>query len=272
MKKNIRKVLSRFIPKGKFKEIIKLWFYNKSISGNIKFGLRGDNYITTFENKQFVTTSPLYRIVEDFKFYTHFYEPKEADIIIDAGANQGFVSMYFSSLLNDKGSVYSFEPDNQNIDIIKENIALNPSYSAPIKIVDLLLWNKDEMVKFYEAGSVGFSAHYIPDSDKIVLKRAITIDQWVNENNISKIDFIKMDIEGAEIEAIEGAQETIQKFKPNFAIASYHIIDGEPTYIKLEEQFNQIGYPYKTIHFNHKEIITFAGPSVAQNEIAHNTR
>ena len=48
-------------------------------------------------------------------------------------------------------------------------------------------------------GTVGSSAVWIPDADKCVKKEAVRIDDWVLKNNIQKLDFIKMDIEGAEL-------------------------------------------------------------------------
>ena len=71
-----------------------------------------------------------------------------------------------------------------------------------------------------------------------------------------------MDIEGAEIEALEGCVQTVQKLSQNFAIASYHFVNGEQTYIKVEEFFKKINYPYKTVRFRKNEIITFAGRSI----------
>ena len=68
-----------------------------------------------------------------------------------------------------------------------------------------------------------------------------------------------MDIEGAEIEALEGAVKTIEKHQPNFAIASYHLINGEQTYMALESFFKKINYPFKTVFFDDGEAITYAG-------------
>lgn len=127
-----------------------------------------------------------------------------------------------------------------------------------------MLWNENKLVDFYEAGTVGSSAVWIPDTDKCVKKEAVRIDDWVAKNNIQILDFIKMDIEGAEIEALEGCIQTIEKLKPNFAIASYHIVDGAATYIKVEEFFKKRNYPYKTVRFRKNEIITFAGASIKQ--------
>lgn len=123
----------------------------------------------------------------------------------------------------------------------------------------MLLWNEDTLIDFEEAGTVGSSAKWFSRNANVVKKQAITIDSWVKQNNINRLDLIKMDIEGAEIEAVEGCLETMRTLKPNFAIASYHIINGEPTYIKLEEFFKKNNYPYKTVTFRGNEIITFAG-------------
>jgi hypothetical protein len=71
-----------------------------------------------------------------------------------------------------------------------------------------------------------------------------------------------MDIEGAEIEALDGCVETIRTLQPNFAIASYHVVNEEKTYIKVEAFFRQMKYPFKTVSFRGSEIITFAGPNL----------
>ena len=98
------------------------------------------------------------------------------------------------------------------------------------------------------------------DNSKFVEVETIRLDNYFKNNN--RVDFIKMDIEGAEIEALEGCVQTIKNLSPSFAIASYHIVNGEPTYIKVEEFFKNNDYPYKTVRFKGNEIITFAGLTV----------
>ena len=63
---------------------------------------------------------------------------------------------------------------------------------------------------------------------------------------IAKVDVIKMDIEGAEIEAIQGAEETLKRNYAYVAIASYHIVNGKTTSIFLENYLSKIGYKAKS--------------------------
>jgi FkbM family methyltransferase len=262
MKKKVKKFLSGLMPKGMAKEKIKLSIYNILAQKGTSFSIHpGEvtSYGTNYKGLEFTTLDPLYTISEDFDFYQHFHKVKSGDVVMDAGANNGYVSLLFSKLTGKTGKVYAFEPDSINIGHINDNMALDKTLDNNIVIEDLLLWNENTFVDFYEAGTVGSSAVWIPDSEKLVKKEAVTIDDWVKRNNITKLDFIKMDIEGAEIEAMEGCVETIRNLKPDFAIASYHIVNGEPTYLKMEEFFKKMNYPYKTVTFKKNEIITFAG-------------
>jgi len=263
MKKIIKKILSRLFPKGNAKELLKLKYYSIFKPKNVVFDLIDNfnkvTYKTSFNKITLLTNEALYPIVDDFNYYQHFYKVQPNDVVIDAGANCGHLSIFFSKLVGQNGQIFAFEPDKFNIERIEKNKKLNKDLCDNIKIVDLLLWDKNELIDFYEAGTVGSSAIWMPDSAHCVKKQAIRIDDWVVKNTIQKLDFIKMDIEGAEIEALAGCVETIKNLKPNFAIASYHIVNGEKTFIKVEQFFASMNYPFKTVKFRGNEIITFAG-------------
>lgn len=267
MKKQLKKIISTLFPKGNLKEKVKLFYYSINTPSQTSYGLISENekktvYKTNFQGLAMITNEALYFVAPDFNYYQHFYKVKRNDVILDAGANCGHLSILFSKLTGENGIVYAFEPDKFNIERINNNMQLNKELPENIKIENLLLWNENKLVDFYEAGTVGSSAVWIPDSDKCVKKQAIRIDDWALKNNIKKLDFIKMDIEGAEIEALEGCLQTIENLSPNFAIASYHIVNDEPTYIKVEAFFEKMNYPYKTVRFRKNEIITFAGASI----------
>jgi len=259
--KNLKKILSSLFPKGLFKENVKLIYYRFMVNKNIKFDFyKSSGYIiyrSDIKNMVIYTNEALYTVAEEFQFYCQFYKVKKGDYIIDAGANCGHLSVFYSKLVGVNGKVFAFEPDKYNISRIEKNFTLNKELNN-VQIFEKLLWHKNELIDFCEAGTVGSSIHWISDSSLLVKKEAITLDSWAKDLQIEKIDFIKMDIEGAEIEALIGSVEIIKKFKPNFAIASYHFVDNEQTYIKLEMFFKNINYYYKTVKFNNSEIITFA--------------
>ncbi len=271
IKKKIKGVVSSFFLKGVFKEKLKLKYYNLNSKSNIDFSINMNErnsiiYSTHFNGMKINTKEPLYTIAPDFDYYQHYYKVKSDDIIIDGGANFGHLSLLFLKTIK-TGFVYCFEPDKYNIERLKNNLILNKEISNNYKIIDLLMWNKNELINFQESGTVASSAHWFSSDQNIVKKQAITLDEWSKIHNIKKLDFVKMDIEGAEVEAIYGAKMVIEQFKPNFAIASYHMVNDKPTHIALESFFESINYPYKTLKFRGNEIITFAGPSVEKSLI-----
>lgn len=266
MKKQLKKIVSQLFPKGARKELLKVRYYNVFKPKGVVYQIIDNKgkvaYKTSISNISLITNESLYLMINDFSYYQHFYKVKTGDIVVDAGANCGYLSIFFSKLVGENGRIFAFEPDKFNIDRMEKNIDLNKDLIDNITIEDLLLWDKNELTDFYEAGTEGSSAVWMPDKEHCVKKQAVTIDSWVKKNNIQMLDFIKMDIEGAEIEALDGAVETIKKYKPNFTIASYHIVNGEQTFIKVEAFFRKMNYPFKTIKFKDDEIITFAGPNL----------
>jgi len=266
IKKKVKKAISFIVPKGNAKEKIKLFFYSLFKKNGISFDLLFEGnkvvYKTNFRDTVLFTNEALYPIAEDFNYYQHFYKTKKDDVVIDAGANMGHVSIFLSKKVGANGKVYCFEPDKFNVELLNSNRSLNTDLNDNIIIEDLLLWNENILVDFEEAGTVGSSAVWFSENAKIVKKQAVTLDSWAEKVQLTRLDFIKMDIEGAEIEALEGCEEVIKKYNPNFAIASYHIVNGERTYIKVEAFFKKINYPFKTVTFRGNEIITFAGLEV----------
>mgnify|MGYP005820063657 CR=1 FL=1 len=254
------------MPKVIYKEKLKVFWYNILTNKRIKYKLvqrNGANilYETHYEDLTFFTNEPLYTITPDFDNYQHFYKVKPGDSVIDGGANVGVLSLLFSKKVQDQGHVYCFEPDNYNIEKLNSNFTLNDHFGN-FSIHSELMWNEETEINFQESGTVASSALWFSGTDAIVKKKTTTLDAWDKRYQIQRLDFIKMDIEGAEIKAIEDCKAIIEKYKPNFAIASYHIVDGNPTYLELEKFFKHINYPYITKKFSGYEIITFAGPEV----------
>jgi FkbM family methyltransferase len=264
LKKQLRKKISSILPSGKLKDILKSKYYNFFSPNNINFQLNSydKTYITNIDSLKLKTTIPLYHTYEDLKNYIKFYKIKNNDTILDLGANFGLTTLFFASFLSDNGKVYALEPDAKNSQQLLHQMKLNPCIAKNVFLDNALIWSTSKRIIFNEDAGVASSVIYKSEKSRSVIRKSISLDDWVIKQKIDRVNFIKMDIEGAEIEAIKGAQNIIQKHQPNFAIASYHKLDGKPTYIELEKLFEQYNYPYRTEFLNKGEIITYAGSCV----------
>lgn len=169
---------------------------------------------------QFVIQQYAYTLNGEAKFKV---EP--GDTVLDLGGCWGDTSVYFAHMAGEAGSVYSFEFIPNNIKIHQTNVQLNKHLSDRVTLIPNPVWSKSDMDIYYEddgpASQVSFQDW--PESDGVT--KTICVDDFVDRYNVEKVDFIKMDIEGAEPHALEGAIKTIKKFKPKLAIAIYHSID-----------------------------------------------
>lgn len=171
--------------------------------------------------------------------YTKYAKLKKGDIVVDGGAYSGFFTIYAAKKVGPKGKVLAFEPDPFNYHLLKKNLALND-----IKNVILIkkgLYSRDTTLPFYIQG-IG-SSIIIPKGKKPINKvSVVSLDDELKRLDVSRVHFVKMDIEGGEIEAIKGCLQTI-KDNPNIhlAIASYHLVQGKETNIFLERFFKKNG-------------------------------
>ena len=128
--------------------------------------------------------------------------------------------MHFASSVGERGHVHSFEFVDSNLFVFNKNLELNPHLKERITGVKHALLDKSGVeLNFIDKGP---STSVDSGQAKGNPAKTITIDDYVNINKLPKIDYIKMDIEGAEVQALAGAQATIKQFKPKLAICAYH--------------------------------------------------
>ena len=156
---------------------------------------------------------------------------KPESIILDCGANIGVFSLW-AHYLSPKGKIYSFEPTKSTFEILKKNIKEN-NLEEFIYPFNLALGDKNQKTSILISQHALGGGNIIVNSDfmnfsplKYELKQPVymtTIDDFVKENKLERVDFIKIDAEGYEKQIIKGAKETIKKFCPVIACSAYHL-------------------------------------------------
>lgn len=188
---------------------------------------------------------------------------KPGDVVLDCGAFCGISAYIFSQAVGPNGKVLALEPDRNNFRMLEKNIVLHKlSNVIPVRKG---IWSENTRLFFNEEGSLGgcvTSLLHREFNKNIHKVKVISLKDICALYGIVKPDFVKMGIEGAEIAAIEGAKEFIRNNTINFAIASYHVVDGKMTYERLEQIFGEIGYEYYTHRTvsgrDHGSLITYA--------------
>ena len=187
---------------------------------------------------------------------------EDSDYVIDAGGGWGDTALYFAHAAGAQGRVFTFEFTPENLEIFARNVNLNPELAPRIELDQRALWNVSDEVFEYVSHGPGTSldsTRHQNNGGKSLQVTTVSIDDLVREKNLAKVDFIKMDVEGAELNALKGAEQTIRTFKPRLAISVYH---KENDLTEIPEYLNELGLGYKffldhfTIHT--EETVLFA--------------
>jgi FkbM family methyltransferase len=180
---------------------------------------------------------------------------KEGDIFFDLGSHIGFFSLIGANIVGDNGHVYSFEPTPNTFINLKKNIIDN-DYNNIVSVENLAV--TDRCGKIYiqtfdnssERNCIIDKLDNIGDKGSIKLIDAVSLDFYTNLNKISKVDLIKMDIEGCEYKAIAGMDAVIKKNKFLKLIFEFNksvIEDNRSTGMEIFNLLSTYGYSKYTI-------------------------
>jgi len=189
-------------------------------------------------------------LIEQYRCRRAGITVRRGDIVIDGGACWGDTSLYFARQAE---QVFAYECVPSNLAIFQRNMDLNPALASRITLVSKALWESSGAT--ISLSQCGPGSRVVEESKGLQVKTH-TIDDLVIERHLTRVDFIKMDIEGAETSALLGAEQTIRRFRPRLAISVYHHIRD---YVRIPEWIANLGLGYR-MYLDHFTI--FAEESV----------
>ena len=155
---------------------------------------------------------------------------REGDVIFDCGANIGLFSIVALNRIGPSGRLVALEPEPSVRAVLESNLSRNCQIKAH-SVLNCALYSDRRSMKL-AVNHKAFTMHRLETAgtpsnadDEIIRVQTTTIDDLVADLRLPKVDFIKMDIEGAEIAALKGAKTTLQTWKPRLAISAYHAFD-----------------------------------------------
>lgn len=180
---------------------------------------------------------------------------REGMTVFDVGANIGVYALRFARKVGPKGRVYAFEPVPDIFARLQGNIALNDVHN--IVPVPMALSDQKGMAKISVAGPR--SSLFRHQSQKFVEVTLTTLDEFVAEQGIERVDAIKLDVEGAELRVIRGADNTLRRDKP-ILMVEIQEATLKPAGTTPQELFNTIvNYGYDAFVIRHGKAVPVNG-------------
>jgi len=171
-----------------------------------------------YDNNEKGASFSLYEIFLNRDYESHDIKVSENDIVLDIGGNIGIFSLY--SLYKNAREVHVFEPGKKQYKAIVDNLS---GTFKNLKINNTAVSKQTGTISFYENEASTTSSTMFNNNSKTLLVPSITIEDYFKEQNLDKIDFLKIDCEGGEYEIIENISETFLKKKINKICLEYHI-------------------------------------------------
>ena len=227
------------LPEGSAME----YFYNK-FTGKVANGFTKvfdkEDWIYRWEDMALVYPEdigdPRTFSSQHLDLFTHAYRPTLGDTIFDIGSGAGVELPYFSKMVGDTGKVYALEADPS---IHKKAVKLVTLLGLKnVVCLNIAVSDSEESLFLSQESNEGLSNTIFGDGSKDVIKvSAKKLSDIVKEYDIEKIDYLKMNIEGAEIKALPGAQDCIDKIK--HWCVSTHDFCGIPSKTFVLDFFNK---------------------------------
>lgn len=174
---------------------------------------------------------------------------KPGDIVYDIGANVGSYTILASLLAGKAGKVFAFEPLPENVRYLTRHVELNNLQNTTV--FNAAVWKEAGTVKFQ--GTADRVTSHISDDGSIEVE-TISLDDKVSSGELPPPNVLKIDVEGAEAEVLEGATNILQTHKPIIFLATH----GEAVHRRCKEILEASGYQMQNIDGQDDELFAQA--------------
>ena len=147
---------------------------------------------------------------------------REGSCALDIGAHIGYYTLLLSKLVGSRGKVIAFEPLPENFDVLEENIQLN--LGCHVEAVNKAVFESSSQLELgftTDSPFPGTASLFAEPGLPLVRVDAVSLDDFLHDRN-ERIDFIKIDVEGAEEQVLQGARRTIERDHPTLIIEVHH--------------------------------------------------
>jgi FkbM family methyltransferase len=167
--------------------------------------------------------------------------------VLDVGGHIGYIALYFASLVGPTGRIYCFEPGANNLPYLRENVGSHPN----VTIIEHGVGARNEIRSFYLEDVTGQNNSFVKDFEVFKSNRAfayasnvtiqevtvevITLDDFCRVEGI-RPSFVKVDVEGFELEVLEGASEVLRDLRPML------MVEIQRNYGRIEALMQEHGY------------------------------
>jgi len=190
------------------------------------------------------------------------YGPHSGDIVLDCGAGVG-VAVH-DELAAGAKTVVAIEPAPENLECLRRNYS-GEIASGRVVVVPKGVWNQDDFLTLrVDPNNSSADTFVLPNQRAVEIERIplTTIDELVSELKLARVDYIKLDVAGAETKALEGARQTLTKYRPRLSVATYGQFEQPaliPTLIRAAHPDYQMdcGPCSEVSHTLHPDILYF---------------
>lgn len=179
----------------------------------------------------------------EFRFFKEILTRISQPVVFDVGANIGVHAIGWARACP-RARIYAFEPSKATFELLRENVDRN-NVGGNVEMIPDAVSNYVGVGEFFRCDDDAYSSLRDTNRKRVMESFPVTIttiDAFVDSRNLSKIDLIKIDVEGFEREALEGGQRTLRNLRPHLFVEIFGGKNSNPDPAGTVEFVRSLGY------------------------------